>query len=57
MITDDQVARINALAKKSKTPEGLTEAEQAEQAGLRRAYIESVRTNMKAMLDNIEIVD
>lgn len=57
MITDEQVARINELARKSKSPEGLTEDEKTEQTALRRLYIESVRTNMKAMLDNIELVD
>ena len=34
MITDEKVARINELARKARTPEGLTEAEQAEQASL-----------------------
>ena len=31
-----QIDRINELARKSRTPEGLTEWEQAEQAALRR---------------------
>lgn len=30
MITDEKVARINELSRKSRTPEGLTEAEKAE---------------------------
>ena len=33
-MTKEQIARINELARKSKTPEGLTEAEKAEQQEL-----------------------
>lgn len=55
MITDDQVARINALAQKSRTAEGLTEAEQAEQAALRRAYVDAVKASLRANLDNTYI--
>ena len=39
MITKEQIDRINQLARKSKTPEGLTDAEKAEQQLLRRQYI------------------
>ena len=48
--------RINELARKSKA-EGLTEAEKAEQAELRRVYIESVRRNLRGQLDNISVVN
>ena len=48
----EQINRINELARKAKTPEGLTEAEQAEQAVLRRAYIDSVLGNLKGQLDH-----
>lgn len=51
MITDDMIRRINELAKKSKT-QGLNEAEKAEQAALRKAYIDAYRTNLEAQLDN-----
>ena len=44
----EQIDRINELARKAKTPEGLTEAERAEQAVLRRAYIDSVLGISKA---------
>lgn len=43
------VNRINELARKAKT-EGLTEQEKAEQAALRRAYIDSVKDNLRAQL-------
>ena len=52
MITDEKVARINALARKSRTPEGLTEAEKAEQAALRREYVEAVKQSLQANLDH-----
>lgn len=53
----EQIDRINALARKAKTAEGLTEAEKEEQAVLRRAYINSVLGNLKGQLDNTVIVD
>ena len=43
------IDRINFLAKKSRE-EGLTEAEKVEQAKLRRAYIDSVKANLRAAL-------
>ena len=48
--------RINELARKSKA-EGLTEAEKAEQAELRRVYIEAVRRNLRGQLNNIDVVE
>ncbi len=51
------IDRINELARKSRTPEGLTDAEKAEQAVLRRAYIDSVVGNLKTELDHTYIVD
>ena len=53
----EQINRINELARKAKTPEGLTEAEQAEQAVLRRAYIDSVVGNLKGQLDHTYLMD
>ena len=43
------IDRINYLAKKSKE-EGLTEEEKVEQAKLRRAYIDSIKANIRASL-------
>ena len=48
------IARINELARKSKA-EGLNEAEQKEQAQLRKEYIEAFRRNLRGQLDNIDI--
>ena len=51
-MTEEKIARINALAKKSKTPTGLTEAEKAEQHALRQEYVAEVRASLRAQLDN-----
>ena len=47
-----KIERINELARKKKT-EGLTETELAEQAALRKEYLDGYRENLKAMLDSI----
>ena len=49
-----QIDRINELARKKKA-EGLTEAEAAEQASLRKQYIDKWRENTRAMLDGVVI--
>ena len=49
-----QIDRINELARKKKTM-GLTEEEAAEQAALRKQYIDEWRENTRAMLDGIVI--
>lgn len=55
-VTQEQIDRINALARKSKA-EGLTPAEQAEQAKLRRLYIDAVKASLVGQLENTYIVD
>ena len=52
-----KIDRINELARKAKTPEGLTGEELAERAALRREYIDAVTGNLRAQLDNAYIVD
>lgn len=56
-ITKEQIARINELARKSKTPEGLTQEERREQADLRRRYLDSIKESLTAQLDNTYVVD
>lgn len=51
-----KIDRINELARKAKT-EGLTEAETAERAALRREYIDFVVGNLKGHLDYTYFVD
>lgn len=55
MISQADIDRINALARKSRTPQGLTTAEKAEQMELRRRYVAAVRENLTAQLDNTVI--
>ena len=57
MITDEKVARINELARKSRTRSGLTEEEKAEQAALRRAYVEAVKRSLEGQLGNTVILE
>lgn len=57
MITQEQINRINELARKAKLPEGLSAEEKEEQQRLRKEYIAAFRANLKSQLDNIEIVD
>ena len=52
-----KIKRINELARKSKTPQGLTESEKAEQAALRREYIDSYKRSLTAQLDNTYYID
>ncbi|MGN1118462.1 MAG: DUF896 domain-containing protein [Acutalibacteraceae bacterium] len=56
-MTQEKIDRINELARKSKTPEGLTDHEKAEQAFLRREYIDSFKRSLVSQLDNTYIVD
>lgn len=51
-MTKEKIARINELAKKSKTPAGLTAEEQAEQAALRREYIAEMKESLRAQLEH-----
>ena len=50
------IARINALARKSKT-EGLTDAEKKEQKKLRDAYRFAFRANLTEQLKHTYIMD
>ena len=50
------IDRINFLAKKQRE-EGLTEEEKAEQAKLRKEYVDSVVGNLRSELDNTYIIE
>ena len=50
MITPEIIARINELARKQKAGE-LTGEEGAEQANLRRLYIDNIKNQVKVHLD------
>lgn len=56
-MTEEKINRINALARKSRTAEGLTEAEKQEQAVLRQEYIDAMRNSLISQLEHTFIVD
>lgn len=56
-MTQDKIDRINELARKQKTEEGLTEEERDEQQKLRTEYIHSIKRNLSLQLENTVIVD
>ena len=53
-VTNEEIARINELARKAKN-EGLTPEEKQEQQTLRGKYIASIRANLRSQLNNISI--
>ena len=56
MIDQKLIDRINFLANKSKTEEGLTEEELAEQAELRKEYLRLFREGFRQRLESIKVV-
>ena len=53
MITQEMIARINELARKQR--EGsLTDAESAEQAQLRRVYVDVIKARVKEQLGTVK---
>lgn len=56
-MTQEKIARINELARKSRTEEGLTAAEKEEQAALRREYIDSMKNSLRMQLENTDVID
>ena len=55
-MTNEKIARINALAKKAKAA-GLTDAEKQEQQALRAEYVADFRQSLKSQLDNTVVVN
>lgn len=56
MTMDEKIKRINELYHLSQERE-LTSEEKEEQIFLRKAYVDSVKANLKSQLENIEIVE
>ena len=54
---EEKLLRINELAKKAKTPEGLTDEEKVEQQELRKEYIAEWRQGVTQVLDNTYVMD
>ncbi len=53
-MNQEKIDRINTLYHKSQSV-GLTEEEKAEQAQLRKEYIEAIRSSLRGNLNNISI--
>lgn len=53
-MNQEKIDRINTLYHKSQAT-GLSEEEKAEQAALRKEYIESIRNSLRGNLNNISI--
>ena len=51
-----KIDRINELARQSRTPEGLTLEEKAEQTALRQEYVAAIRSSLTAQLDSTVIL-
>ena len=56
MIDQKLIDRINFLANKSKTEEGLTEEELVEQSELRKEYLRLFREGFRQRLESIKVV-
>ena len=52
-----KIQRINELARKARSPEGLTSEEEVERALLRREYVDAVLGNLQSQLDRTYVVD
>ncbi|MGX7013754.1 DUF896 family protein [Vagococcus silagei] len=57
MLSKEKLQRINALAKKAKTSEGLTLSEQDEQKKLREEYLKNFRSGMRHHIEGMKVVD
>lgn len=55
-MTEENIKRINELYHKMKDV-GLSEEEKAEQAALRREYINAMKADLQHSLDNIRVVN
>lgn len=49
--------RINELAAKAKTPEGLTDDEMAERADLRAEFLENFRAAFRSQVEMLQVFD
>lgn len=57
MISKEKIDRINELAKKANSKEGLTDDERVERDSLRKEYIETMKSRVREQLERIEFVD
>ena len=52
-----KIERINELARKAKTPEGLNEDELRERTALRQEYLDAVVGSLRSELEHTWVVD
>ena len=52
---EEKIKRINELYHKSKTAEGLTPEEKAEQQALRQEFVANVRANVRSTMNNVSV--
>ena len=52
-----KIDRINELARKAKSDQGLTPEEIVEREALRREYIDAMKRSLKAQLDSTVLVE
>lgn len=57
MLSDLELNRINELARKSKTEEGLSVEEKEEQKTLRQKYIDSLRSSFTNQITSLKVID
>ncbi|MGI6722089.1 MAG: DUF896 domain-containing protein [Anaerovoracaceae bacterium] len=57
MIGKNKIDRINELAAKARTDEGLTDEEIRERDKLRREYVEAVKQNVRQKLKDVKFVE
>ena len=57
VMEQSKIDRINFLAKKAKSPKGLTDQEIKERAELRAEYIAAFRQDLRSQLENTYLVD
>lgn len=57
MMDEKKIARINELARKAKSEEGLTPEEMVERDLLRQEYVAAYRESLVAQLENTYIVE
>ncbi len=55
-MTEERIARLNELARKSKET-GLTQEETAERQSLREEYLAAIRGSLEAQLENTYILE
>ncbi|MBD7945117.1 MULTISPECIES: DUF896 domain-containing protein [Psychrobacillus] len=56
MLSKEKLARINELAKKSKSS-GLSIEEAKEQSALRKEYLETFRATMRDTIESVKVID